>query len=124
MIITNQNSTIIGTRSFSDDADNTGVLGAAFSAGSIAAGVIPTAKHFPGHGDTSLDSHGRLPQIDVDTDTLENRELVPFKYLIDAGIPAVMSGHLYFSNIESDGTPASLSKKTARIRETPRSSTS
>ena len=65
-IYTNLDSTVIGPRSFSDNPDNVGILGEAFARGSIDAGVIPTAKHFPGHGDTSLDSHGRLPQIEID----------------------------------------------------------
>lgn len=110
-LYTNLDSSVIGPRSFGSDPVTVGILGEAFAAGSMDAGVIPTAKHFPGHGDTSLDSHGRLPQIDIDFSTLQNRELVPFRYLIDADIPAVMSGHLSFPQIESDGTPASLSKK-------------
>ncbi len=108
-LYTNLDSTVIGPRSFGSDAENAGVLGAAFAAGSMAAGVIPTAKHFPGHGDTSLDSHGRLPEINIDYDTLTNRELVPFKYLIQEKIPAVMSGHLSFPLIAENKEPASLS---------------
>ncbi len=110
-LYTNLDSTVIGPRSFGADPDNAGILGEAFSKGCEDAGVIPTAKHFPGHGDTSLDSHGKLPQIEIDEETLLNRELIPFKYLIQAKIPAVMSGHLSFPLIETDGTPASLSKK-------------
>ncbi|AEB13746.1 glycoside hydrolase family 3 protein [Treponema succinifaciens] len=110
-LYTNLNSSVIGPRSFGSDPVDSGILGEAFAAGSMDAGVIPTAKHFPGHGDTSLDSHGRLPQIEIDARTLVNRELVPFEYLIKAKIPAIMSGHLSFPQIESDGTPASLSKK-------------
>lgn len=109
-LYTNHDSSVIGPRSFSEDAQHTGVLGAAFSAGSLAAGVIPTAKHYPGHGDTGDDSHGRLPVIDIDRDTLMNRELIPFKYLIEEKIPAVMSGHLSFPQIVENGEPASLSK--------------
>lgn len=110
-LYTNLNSTVIGPRSFGENPEFVGILGEAFAQGSMAAGVIPTAKHFPGHGDTSLDSHGRLPQISIDYETLKNRELVPFEYLVKAKIPAVMSGHLSFPQIETDGTPASLSKK-------------
>lgn len=110
-VYTNLGSSVIGPRSFSSDPVKVGILGEAFAAGSMDAGVIPTAKHFPGHGDTSLDSHGRLPQIEIDAGTLVNRELVPFEYVIRANIPAIMSGHLSFPQIESDGTPASLSKK-------------
>ncbi|MBO4387741.1 MAG: glycoside hydrolase family 3 protein [Treponema sp.] len=108
-LYTNLDSTIIGSRSFGSDADKAGIFGEAFSQGSIDAGVIPTAKHFPGHGDTSLDSHGKLPEIQIDYNTLVSRELKPFEYLIKARIPAVMSGHLMFPQI--DKNPASLSKK-------------
>lgn len=107
---TNLRSSVIGPRSFGANPEYVGVLGASFVAGSIDAGVIPTAKHFPGHGDTSLDSHGNLPQINIDYNTLENRELVPFKYLIAENIPAIMSGHLGFPRIIANGEPASLSK--------------
>lgn len=110
-LYTNRDSSVIGPRSFGADPEISGILGEAFAQGSIAAGVIPTAKHFPGHGDTSLDSHGKLPEIDISRETLEQRELVPFKYLIKTEIPAIMSGHLSFPQIEQDGTPASLSKK-------------
>lgn len=109
-LYTNHQSTIIGTRSFGENPDDAGILGAAFAAGSIAAGVIPTAKHFPGHGDTDEDSHIHLPMINIDYNTLMNRELVPFKYLIAENIPAIMSGHLGFPKIVASGEPASLSK--------------
>lgn len=109
-LFTDHNSTIIGTRAFSDDPANTGILGAAFAAGSTAAGVIPTVKHFPGHGATSIDSHGKLPIINIDFDTFKNRELIPYLYLIKENVPALMSGHLSFPQIETSGAPASLSK--------------
>ena len=109
-LFTNHDSSIIGIRSFGDDPEKAGILGAAFSAGSKAAGVIPTVKHFPGHGATDLDSHGRLPQIDIDFDTLMNRELIPYMYLIKEDTTAIMSGHLSFPQIDKSGAPASLSK--------------
>lgn len=109
-LYTNHDSQIIGSRSFGEDPEKSGILGAAFASGSIAAGVIPTVKHFPGHGDTSVDSHGKLPVIDIDYETFKNRELIPFLYLIKEGVPAVMSGHLSFPNIDKSGAPASLSK--------------
>ena len=108
-LFTDHDSTIIGTRSFGDDPDKTGILGAAFVSGAAAAGVIPTAKHFPGHGDTSLDSHGKLPVINIDFETFKNRELLPYLYLIKEKVPAIMSGHLSFPQIETSGAPASLS---------------
>lgn len=109
-LYTDKRSTIIGTRSFGEDPRNAGILGVAFAQGSLDAGVIPTAKHFPGHGDTPNDSHGLLPSIQIDMDTFENRELVPFKYLIEAGVPAIMCGHLSFPKIRANGEPASLSE--------------
>lgn len=110
-LYTNINSSVIGSRSFGESPDFVGKLGVEFMKGSMAAGVIPTAKHYPGHGDTSLDSHGKLPEISANYDTLMSRELVPFKYLIEENIPAIMSGHLSFPKILKDGEPASLSKK-------------
>lgn len=109
-LFSNHDSTIIGTRSFGDDPERAGILGAAWANGSVSAGVIPTVKHFPGHGDTSYDSHINLPEIDIDWKTLKNRELVPFEYLIREKVPAVMSGHLSFPQIDKTGAPASLSK--------------
>jgi beta-N-acetylhexosaminidase len=109
-LYTNHNSTIIGPRSFGDNPVQAGILGAAFSAGSVAAGIIPTAKHFPGHGDTDSDSHLKLPVINIDEKTFKNRELVPFEYLIKQHVPAIMSGHLSFPQVDSSGAPASLSK--------------
>ena len=109
-LYTNIDSTVITTRSFGFNPDYAGVLGAAWAKGCRDAGVIATAKHFPGHGDTDLDSHGKLPEINIDMNTLQNRELVPFKYLIKGGVSAIMSGHLGFPQLVPDGCPASLSK--------------
>ena len=107
---TNRNSTIIGPRSFGDDPVRAAIMGAAFARGHREWGVISTAKHFPGHGDTPLDSHGILPRIAAPFETLWDRELVPYRLLIREGIPAVMSGHLAFPNTPGGGTPASLSR--------------
>lgn len=109
-LFTNHDSTIISTRSFGENPENAGILGTAFASGSIAAGVIPTVKHYPGHGDTSLDSHGHLPIIDINFETFKNRELIPYLYLIKENVPAIMSGHLSFPQIDKSGAPASLSK--------------
>lgn len=118
-LYTNHESSIIGPRSFGEDARNVGILGAAFCAGTMDAGVIPTAKHFPGHGATDADSHGTLPVINIDYETLENRELIPFKFLIKEQIPAIMSGHLSFPQIDTEGSPSSLSRwfMTSLLRE-------
>ncbi len=109
-LFTDHESTIIGTRSFGEDPASAGILGASFVAGSRAAGVLTTAKHFPGHGDTRSDSHGQLPVINITEKTLTERELVPFQALVDAGVPAIMSGHLSFPRILDDGEPATFSK--------------
>jgi beta-N-acetylhexosaminidase len=108
-LYTNHDSTLIGPRSFGDDPAKTGLLGIAFARGQEARGIISTAKHFPGHGDTALDSHGTLPRIAADFETLWERELVPYRMLAKNGIPAIMSGHLAFPNTEAGETPASLS---------------
>jgi len=108
-LATNPESAIIGPRAFSDDPALVSKLGLAWARGSLAAGVIPTAKHYPGHGATSLDSHGSLPVIDIDEATFLRRELVPFANLIRGGVPAVMSGHLAFPRITGATEAASLS---------------
>ncbi|HWP68805.1 MAG TPA: glycoside hydrolase family 3 N-terminal domain-containing protein, partial [Rectinemataceae bacterium] len=109
-LATNPESSIIGPRAFSDDPALVAKLGEAYANGSLRAGVIPTAKHFPGHGATSLDSHGSLPVIDIDESTFVRRELYPFSRLVRAGIPAIMSGHLAFPRVTGNNDPASLSK--------------
>jgi len=109
-LFTNHESTIIGPRSFGENPEKAAVLASAFVSGTQKAGVIPTAKHFPGHGDTGIDSHGKLPVININKETLFNRELLPFKYLIEENIPAIMTGHLAFPQITRDEEPASLSK--------------
>jgi beta-N-acetylhexosaminidase len=109
-LYTNTGSRLIGPRAFGDDPVKTGILGTAFVKGQAAAGVMATAKHFPGHGDTDLDSHGILPEIDADIDLLWERELVPYRMLSKENIPAIMSGHLAFPNTPAGIEPASLSK--------------
>ena len=108
-LFTNRDSTIIGPRAFGSDPVRAGILGAAFAKGQLASGVIPTAKHYPGHGDTDLDSHGVLPMIQITFETLWERELVPYRMLATEGIPAVMSGHLAYPLTEAASMPASLS---------------
>jgi len=109
-LATRPRSTIIGPRAFSADPAVAASLGVAYYRGLAAAGVIATAKHFPGHGDTDLDSHGVLPVISLDEKTLWRRELLPFRALSDEGVPAIMSGHLNFPQVTKDTRPASLSR--------------
>jgi beta-N-acetylhexosaminidase len=108
-IYTNPASRIIGPRSFGDDPIKVGILGAAYMKGQHEAGIIATAKHYPGHGDTALDSHGILPRINAPFETLWERELVPYRLLTKEGLSAVMSGHLAFPQTQAGMTPASLS---------------
>ncbi|WP_304222472.1 glycoside hydrolase family 3 protein [Gracilinema caldarium] len=108
-LFTNQQSVLIGPRAFSDDPVAAGILGIAFAKGQEKAGIIPTAKHYPGHGDTELDSHGVLPEIFIPFATLWNRELLPYRMLSKEGIPAIMTGHLAFPLTKGGNEPASIS---------------
>lgn len=115
----NPNNPIIGVRSFGDDPAKVSAFGVAMIKGYQDAGIMATAKHFPGHGDTSTDSHYGLPSITYDMDRLNAVELVPFKAAIAAGIDAIMTTHILFTTIDAD-YPATLSKKviTGLLRET------
>ncbi len=108
-VYSNPEASVIGPRSFGSDPSETSLLSAAFARGMQKAGVITTAKHFPGHGSADKDSHGRLPRIDVSLSQLLDRDLVPYRILISEGIPAIMTGHLAFPKILGNLTPASLS---------------
>ncbi len=118
-LATKPKSYIVGPRAFSDDPELAAVLGSAFVRGLADAGVMATAKHFPGHGDTEDDSHGVLPMIRIDAKTLWDRELLPYRVMSAEGIPAIMSGHLCFPLVTGDRCPASLSPyfMTALLRD-------
>jgi beta-N-acetylhexosaminidase len=85
---------VINVRSYGEDPVQVGRFVAAFVEGAQRAGVMATAKHFPGHGDTATDSHRGLPQIDVSRDRLNSVELVPFRAAVEAGVGSVMTGHI------------------------------
>jgi beta-N-acetylhexosaminidase len=108
-IYTNHEAHVIGPRAFSADPVQTALLSLAFYKGQEKAGVISTAKHFPGHGAADTDSHGAMPVIKGNLETIMNRELVPYRMLIKENIPAIMSGHVNYPEIINDGLPASLS---------------
>ena len=108
-VYSNPEAHVIGPRAFSDDPALTALLSTAYYKGMDSAGIICTAKHYPGHGDADKDSHGALPIIDADMETLWNRDLLPYRYLVKEDIPAIMSGHLAFPEVTGDETPASLS---------------
>ena len=85
---------VINVRSYGEDPVDVGRFVAAFVEGAQRGGVIATAKHFPGHGDTATDSHRGLPEIDVTRERLNSIELVPFQAAVNAGVGAVMTGHI------------------------------
>jgi beta-N-acetylhexosaminidase len=101
--------TVIGTRSLGDDPARTARLGAALVRGMQARGVAATAKHFPGHGATPLDSHRELPVVSAAREVLLVRELVPFAAAIAAGVRAVMTAHVVVPALDPDA-PATLSR--------------
>ncbi|MFC9587410.1 glycoside hydrolase family 3 protein [Streptomyces yangpuensis] len=104
----NPDNPVIGVRSFGADTHLAARHTAAYVEGLQAAGVAACTKHFPGHGDTNVDSHHALPRIDVDLDTLAARELVPFRAAIEAGTKAVMSAHILVPALDPT-RPATLS---------------
>ncbi|MCJ7581246.1 MAG: glycoside hydrolase family 3 protein [Candidatus Aminicenantes bacterium] len=102
---------IINTRSFGENPVDVGRLAAAYIKGCQEYGLIATAKHFPGHGDTELDSHNDLATVLADMNRLTNVELYPFQKAIDAGVQAVMSAHISIPAIDpTPNLPATLSK--------------
>jgi beta-N-acetylhexosaminidase len=106
----NPDNPIINTRSFGEDPHKVAEYVAEFIRGVQENGGLATAKHFPGHGDTSADSHIDLPVIKADRNRLENLELVPFRAAIAAGADSVMTGHLAIPALEPDpNIPATLS---------------
>jgi beta-N-acetylhexosaminidase len=92
---------VINVRSYGEDPAQVAKFVAAFVDGAQSAGVIATAKHFPGHGDTAVDSHRGLPEIDVTRERLNAVELVPFRAAVSAGVGAVMDGHIALPRIDS-----------------------
>lgn len=99
---------VIGKRSYSDDPAMVAAMGAAAVRGFQENGVLACGKHFPGHGDTDVDSHHALPVIRHSRDRLDAVELVPFCAAIEAGVAAIMSAHIVFPNLDPD-RPATLS---------------
>lgn len=102
---------VIGPRSFGEDPAKVADLAAAYARGLARGGVMACAKHFPGHGDTTVDSHLGLPAVEAGRDRLEAVELVPFRRLFAEGVPAVMGAHVRFPAVEPDGLPATLSAR-------------
>ena len=105
----NPDNPVINARSFGEDPETVGRLGAAFIQGARAGGALTTAKHFPGHGDTRTDSHIELPVIGANRDRMDRVELLPFRMAVDAGVDAVMTAHVAVPGVLGDDRPATMS---------------
>jgi len=116
----NPENPVIGVRSFGEIPGVVSEYGIAFMKGLQDNGVAPAIKHFPGHGDTHVDSHLALPKIEHDVERLREIELVPFKAAIAEGADSIMTAHIVFPALEPEaGRPATLSKNilTGLLRE-------
>ena len=107
-VCTNARNPVIGDRSLSENADDVARLGTAIIEGLQAEGVAACGKHFPGHGDTSTDSHAELPVVEHPPERLREVELVPFRSAIDGGVASLMTAHVLFPALD-DARPATLS---------------
>ena len=116
---TNQDNSACGNRCFAPDPDEVALYGCRYIKGLEDAGVIACGKHFPGHGDTDVDSHLALPIVNKSIDEMKRVELKPFAAAVRAGIPAIMSAHVVFPAIEPDRVPSTVSRRvmTGLLRE-------
>lgn len=105
----NPRNPVIGVRSYGDDPEKVASLGVSAVQGYRDAGICAVVKHFPGHGDTSEDSHFSLPLIPHDRERVHQVELFPFKRSIEAGVDAIMTAHVVFPAFDDSGNPATLS---------------
>jgi len=96
----NADNPVINVRSYGEDPETVARFGAAFIEGVQSQGVIATAKHFPGHGDTDVDSHRGLPIINVSRERLDKLELVPFRKAIEVGVGSIMVAHIGLPQID------------------------
>lgn len=107
----NPKNPVIGFRSFGDNKENVTRKAKAYMDGMMNGGIISSLKHFPGHGDTDVDSHHDLPQLTFSKDRLEALEMFPFKELIKAGAPAIMVAHMNIPSLDpAPNIPSSISK--------------
>ena len=105
----NPDNPVIGDRAFGATPDAVARMVCAQVEGFAEAGVLSCAKHFPGHGDTALDSHYDLPTVAGGLAAMEARELVPFRAAIDAGVDTIMTAHILFPAVDPSGLPATMS---------------
>ncbi|MED1202278.1 glycoside hydrolase family 3 protein [Heyndrickxia acidicola] len=106
----NPENPVIGVRSYSSDPDLVSAMGTSEITGIQSRNVLAAGKHFPGHGDTNVDSHYGLPIVNHDLKTLENVDFKPFKAAIKSGVDAIMTAHIVVPALDSSGLPATLSK--------------
>ncbi|HVR69869.1 MAG TPA: glycoside hydrolase family 3 N-terminal domain-containing protein, partial [Vicinamibacteria bacterium] len=104
---------VINIRSYGEDPELVARMAAAFIRGARQGGLLTTVKHFPGHGDTAVDSHLQMPTLTADRDRLDLVELLPFRMAVDAGVDAVMLGHIAVPSLDPSGSPATLSAPVA-----------
>ncbi len=102
---TNPQNPIIATRAFGEEPHQVAKLVQASVEATQQAGALATAKHFPGHGDTSQDSHAELPSVNRSADELRRTELVPFRAAVEAGVALVMTAHVSYPALDPSGTP-------------------
>ena len=102
---------VIGVRSFGDEPEKAAGRALGFMRGTLDGGVMACGKHFPGHGDTSVDSHLGLPRVEKSREELEKCELLPFRRAVEAGIPAIMTSHVLFPALEPEELPATMSRR-------------
>lgn len=107
---TNPKNPVIGYRSFSSDVETVCDYASAYAQGLHDVGIGSCAKHFPGHGDTAVDSHKALPVLSHDMERLDSIELAPFRRLIAEDVELLMVGHLSVPALDPSGKPASISK--------------
>src|SRR4051812_20801438 len=107
----NPDNPVINVRSFGEDPRRVAEFVTAAVRGTREGGALSTAKHFPGHGDTAVDSHIGLPTIRADRARLERLELVPFRAAVAAGVDSVMTAHVALPLLTGDDLPATLSPK-------------
>ncbi len=105
---------IIGTRSFGGDPERVARYATAWIEGCQGEKALACAKHFPGHGRTTTDSHAELPRVDASASELRSTDLIPFRAAIAAGVASVMSAHVQFPALDSSGAPGTLSSKILR----------
>lgn len=110
-VATNEFNPVIGVRSYSSDPETVAIMGANYIDGLQTAGVIAVGKHFPGHGDTNVDSHYGLPKVEAGRGRLNSMELIPFKETICHKVGGIMSAHILFPSYEPNRLPATLSPK-------------